>query len=104
MSQDRSEKDLAQDIAAVVAGKKVVFVDVYVHKALSEDVYIVGDNSTTVKLDLTSKPEFTKDVSVGKCYRLPRPAIQHNSLVLSERFGPCWELPRSVFWIRKVII
>jgi hypothetical protein len=61
------------DLKQVKKGDKVLYVDVFVHKALSPDVFVVGDKSDAVLLDISAKPEFGKDVSVGKCFGLPKP-------------------------------
>jgi hypothetical protein len=88
MAADDEHKFTA-DLKALAFGHKVCYVDVFVHKALSPDAFVVGDKSDNVVLDLSSKPEFGKDVGPGRCFRLPRPIMKNGYLTLGDRFGPC---------------
>jgi hypothetical protein len=83
------DPSLQSKVKSVKEGKIACFIDVYVYKALSEDVFVVGDSSGHVMLDLSDKPEFSKNVAVGKCYRLPKPRFLVDSMIIAQRFGPC---------------
>jgi hypothetical protein len=50
---------------------------------------VVGDSTATLVLDLSNKVESTKDIKAGKCFRLPKPSMKGDKLVLLERFNPC---------------
>ena len=99
MPRSEVEDKLSADVSAVKAGKKVCYVDVFVHKQLATDLFVVGDNTASIIMDLTDKPEFGKHVSSGKCFRLPKPALRGEHLVLGERFGPC---PIKLFSVQEL--
>ena len=76
------------DVKALKAGGKLAYVDVYVHKFLADDVFVVGDKSATTLLNLSSKVESTKCVKQGKCYRLIKPSFSRDRVVLLQRYNP----------------
>ena len=53
-----------------VRSSKMCFIDVFVHKQLGNDKYIVGDGKHNLVLDIEANPEQGKELTVGKCYRL----------------------------------
>ena len=55
---------LTADLKSVIKGDKVCYVDIFVYKAVSSDAFVVGDSSDAIVLDLSAKPEFSKDVAL----------------------------------------
>ena len=84
------------DLKGLKAGDELSYLDIFVHKSLAEDAFVVGDSTDSIVMDLSEKPEFTKQVSPGKCFRLPKPILKGGKLLLAERFGPCPIKPFTV--------
>ena len=59
---------------------KLWILDLYIHKALSEDVFIVSDGRQNILLDISACPDVSKDLVVGKCFRFPKPYIEKDIL------------------------
>ena len=97
-------KILSGDIKGLKNGKKLLYLDVYVHKVVTDDTFVVGDKSDHILLDLSKKPEFTKQVAAGKCIRIPKPLIENLKLVVEGQFGPCVAKPFKVTTLSKKVL
>ena len=47
---------------------KLWYLDIYIQRALSEDVFVVSDGRENCMLDIAASPEMSKDLVLGKCF------------------------------------
>ena len=56
------------DLSDLKHDKKLCFIDIFVHKVLSNDHFVVSDNSDAVILDVSNKAELSKTLAAEKCF------------------------------------
>jgi RNA polymerase subunit RPABC4/transcription elongation factor Spt4 len=89
------------DLAALRASKvkgNLYFVEIFVHKQLSETCFVVGDPQTNMLLDITNNPDQGKEFAPGKCFRLIKPKVENDILLVDSacKAGPIatFEVPQ----------
>ena len=60
--------------------KLPLILDVYVHRAITEDSFLIGDIDDFIPLYV--EPDFVKYIEIGKCYRLVKPIFENDQLLL----------------------
>lgn len=82
---------LKTDIETLRSGQtpRICFLDIFVHKILDENVFIVSDGMENILLDISSNAEQGKDLAVNKCFRLMKPQIIKDKLIFATNFKAC---------------
>ena len=65
-------------------GTPPLIMEVFVHKALDSDVFLVGDKSGHIPLSIEEDPTKGKNLKIGNFYRLIRPIIIDGILKLQK--------------------
>ncbi len=80
-------------VEAVKKGAMPTCLEIYVHKLLDPDTYLVGDKTDQVVLTVADNPIFNKHISIGGFYRLIKPNF-NNGILKLQKIGP---LPIAAF-------
>ncbi len=76
-----------QKICDLKANVKPSILDIYVHKAMDQDTYLVGDQSGQILLSMSDALKHAKKISIGGFFRLIKPEYTGKVLKISK-IGP----------------
>ena len=79
------------DIETLRAGEapRICYLDIFVHKIVDENTFIVSDGVENILLDITGNQEQGKDLAVSKCFRVMKPKLIKDKLVFATNFKAC---------------
>jgi hypothetical protein len=80
--------DLSKLLADEPTGP-ICYVDIYVQKVVSEDLYIVSDQKDHCILSIADNPAQGKNLCSGKCFRLMKPSVSERILTSAAEFAAC---------------
>lgn len=73
-------------IADLRKGKKtkLTILQVYIHKLLDEETYLVGDQSDIINMSVAQDPKLGKGIAVDRYYRIVDPKFDGTSIILQR--------------------
>lgn len=75
---------------------KIWSVSVFVHKALTSDLFVVGDGETNVFLDISGHPEVGRELAPMRCFKIPKAVITNDVMTLGMTSRACPIAPFDV--------